>query len=303
MLCVEASTTTAAAAEPGTLEARGASPQTAAAESLEQLLHAASLAWVYRARALSRQPYKVSLVSRGRQAVPGWPSVSSTSCSAGLVTAAALGGLAQGVSRALFLEDRTTYGVTTDLPCCSSPSLTAGQLQWLLCHSNEYRAALRGGQLYVERLVQQRSAPRHRTPPLLPGMACVVAGGTKGLGLQYGQQLLRRGCRTLVLTSRGGLLSKAELVDLAQRGGLLCAVVAALLVFTGMFRDCLQFKSRDHLAQLVSPEPAPALYLLQGLRCLLGTAMLPTPTMATSWQAGCTTTCQQYTCLGMPPAV
>lgn len=191
LLCVEA-----AAATP-------AAPDTA-------LAYTASMAWVLHARALARQPCKASLVTRGCQPLPCWPL---SGCSP------ALGSLAHGVFKALFSEDRAACGILLDLDTqrCT-PSLTAKQLQWLLSDSREHSCALRGSQLYGARLVQQASAPRSRPVALHPGMACVVTGGTRGLGLQYARQLARCGCRTLVLTSRSGMLSRAELADLAQSG-------------------------------------------------------------------------------------
>ena len=129
-----------------------------------------------------------------------------------------LGSLALGISKTQFMEGRAGYSLCLDLHHLGT-RLSALQLQWLLQDSGEYRCAVRGGQLFGERLVQAPSAPRKRQLAVNPGMACVVAGGTKGLGLQYGQQLVRQGCRALVLTSRSGLLSKQELIELAQQGG------------------------------------------------------------------------------------
>lgn len=189
LLCVETATATPTA------------PATA-------LAYPTSMAWALRARALARQPCKASLVTRGCQPVPCWSNCSPT-----------LGSLAHGVFKALFAEDRAACGILLDLdPQHRTPSLTARQLQWLLSESREHSCALRGSQLYCERLVQQASAPRSRPVSLHPGMACVVTGGTRGLGLQYARQLARCGCRTLVLTSRRGMLSKAELADFAQGG-------------------------------------------------------------------------------------
>ena len=220
MLCVEPE---AAAVEPADLVAPGTPPcmeavapaadeaaPAAAPPADDQALHLASMAWAYRARALAQHPCKVSLVSRGQRHVPGWPSNGPAGSTASL---------ALGVAKAQYMEDRGACGVSLDLPGRAKRRLTTAQLQWLLCDSGEYACALRGGQLYAERLVPRPGLPRPRRLVPHPGMASLVAGGTKGLGLQYGQQLVARGCRTLVLTSRSGLLSKEQLVELAQQGG------------------------------------------------------------------------------------
>ena len=191
-------------------------PPHVTAEHWQEVLHTVSMVWAYRARESARQACKVSLVSRGRAAVPGWPEPDSASVAT--LAAAALGSLAQGVSKTQFMEGRAGYSMCLDLHHLGT-RLSSLQLQWLLQDSGEYRCAVRGGQLFGERLVQAPSAPRKRQLAVDPAMACVVAGGTRGLGLQYGQQLVRQGCRALVLTSRSGLLSKEGLIELAQQGG------------------------------------------------------------------------------------
>lgn len=217
--------------QPAGCAPEGASCGMAAAseEQWQQAAHTASMCWVYRARQLARQRCRVSLVSRGRKAVPGWPSGSicagSSSVEAPAAAAAAaagqLGSLAQGVAKTLFMEERAACGACLDLPP-AGPRMSARQLAWLLRDSSESCCALRSGQLFAERLVPQPSPAHQRQPALQchPGMACVVTGGTRGLGLQFGRQLVARGCRALVLTSRSGLLSKEQLIELAQQGGL-----------------------------------------------------------------------------------
>ena len=200
-------------------------------ERWQQAAHLASMCWAYRARHLARLRCKASLISRGRKAVPGWPTMfassgGSSSNGGGAsvpAAAAALGSLAQGASKTLFMEDREACGTSLDLPVDgSSPHLSASQLAWLLQSSGESCCALRGSQLFAERLAPQPSVPCQRLPSLScqPGMACVVSGGTRGLGLQFAQQLVAKGCRTLVLTSRSGLLSRQQLAELAAQGEL-----------------------------------------------------------------------------------
>ncbi len=220
----------APAAEGQAVEAQSVATEEA---QWQQVAHLASMCWAYRARHLARLRCKASLISRGHKPVPGWPIMfaSSGSSSSGdggggtsaAVAAAALGSLAQGASKTLFMEDREACGTSLDLPVDgSSPHLSASQLVWLLQSSGESCCALRGSQLFAERLVRQPSLPRQRLPSLScqPGMACVVSGGTRGLGLQVAQQLVAKGCRTLVLTSRSGLLSRQQLADLAAQGEL-----------------------------------------------------------------------------------
>ena len=184
----------------------------------QRVLHTASMAWAYRSREQqSKQRCRLSLVSRGRRHVPGWASADASACGAAAGDGCSFGSLAQGLSKTMFMEGRQGYGVCLDLHP-TAPGLTAAQLHWLLRDSGEYCCAVRGGQLYCERLVQPWSRPRPRPLLVQRGMSCVVAGGTKGLGLQYGCQLVQRGCRSLVLTSRSGLLTKDQLIELAHQG-------------------------------------------------------------------------------------
>ena len=195
-------------------------PHTYADEQWQRVLHTASMAWAYRSREQSRQRCRLSLFSRGRRHVPGWASADASACGTAAgdgSSGCTFGSLAQGLSKTLFMEGRQGYGVCLDLHP-TAPGLTAAQLHWLLRDSGEYCCAVRGGQLYCERLVQPWSCPRPRPLLVQRDMSCVVAGGTKGLGLQYGCQLVQRGCRSLVLTSRSGLLTKDQLIELAHQG-------------------------------------------------------------------------------------
>lgn len=232
LACMAADTPDCAEQTAVDTTAVGEQPAVTAEERWQQAAHLASMCWTYRARQLARLRCKVSLVSRGRKAVPGWPlsgacsgAGTSSGGSGGSASLAVelLGSLAQGVSKTLFMEDREACGTCVDLPAeTSNPSLSAPQLAWLVQHSGEACCALRGGQLFAERLVRQPSVPRQRLPSLQcqPGMACVVSGGTRGLGMQFAQQLVARGCRALVLTSRSGLLGKQQLAELASQGRL-----------------------------------------------------------------------------------
>ena len=197
------------------------------ADSFSQTAAPATSLRAYRAHSLASRRCKLTLVTRGQRAVqPAW----ERSCGAAAAGGQLAGGsLALGLSKTLFMENRGAHGLALDLsPAADGSQLTAAQLAWLLQDSREYSCALRAGQLYVERLARPWSCARSRRVVLRKGAACVVTGGTKGLGLQYARNLAHKGAGTLVLTSRSSLLTKEELIELANSGACCRAVQCRL---------------------------------------------------------------------------
>lgn len=172
----------------------------------------ASMAWVLRAISSAQHPGRASCISRAvASAQDGLPSMDISSA-----PAAMLGSLARGPFKALFMEDRTAYGVCLDVPAYAK--LKAGQLQWLLQQSGEYSSTVHGRQLYGERLEQLPCTPRQRPTAARPISTVLVTGGTHGLGLQYARDLATPGCQSLVLTSRTAMLAASDLACLADTG-------------------------------------------------------------------------------------
>ncbi|KAK9803914.1 hypothetical protein WJX72_004698 [[Myrmecia] bisecta] len=103
------------------------------------------------------------------------------------------------LARTLFMERRPAFGPAIDLQPGALPTL--GMLASLLQHSGEFAVAVRGQRAYGLRLVRSPEVVP-RDVPIHPDQTCMVAGGTKGLGLEYARQLVKRGCKRLLLTSR-----------------------------------------------------------------------------------------------------
>ena len=123
----------------------------------------------YQAVARSPRAVKASLVTFDGQEVP--PFVTSP---AAQTTAAVL----QGISRTLFMEERSKYGPSIDLSTAfaAQGALSSAQLIALLDQSGEFAAAVRGGRVYSLRLVKGLE-PRPRYAPAVK--SAFVAGGTK----------------------------------------------------------------------------------------------------------------------------
>lgn len=78
----------------------------------QQLLYVISLAWAYTSKGMAHQNCKASFISRGLRHLPGWFSCNTNFSSA---SGAALGSLACGIGKSLFMENRKAYGVALDL--------------------------------------------------------------------------------------------------------------------------------------------------------------------------------------------
>jgi 3-oxoacyl-(acyl-carrier-protein) synthase/NAD(P)-dependent dehydrogenase (short-subunit alcohol dehydrogenase family)/acyl carrier protein len=153
-----------------------------------------SLIWAHTARDLAGQKAKVSSIS--------FSSENDILASK----------IASAVTKTRFMEDRPSHGISLHYVQSNASLLpSAQQLQWLLSSSGETCAAIRHGDLYVERISIRNGAAKPRKGlKLRPDMCCVVTGGTKGLGLQCAKQLAREGCKQLVLTSRSGALDPED---------------------------------------------------------------------------------------------
>jgi len=81
--------------------------------------------------------------------------------------------------------------------------------------SGEYHVLLSGGRALSERLTPAPATTPRATPTW--GTA-LVTGGTKGLGLEFAKDRLRRGAKAAVLLSRNAALPKEVLVELAGAG-------------------------------------------------------------------------------------
>jgi hypothetical protein len=128
--------------------------------------------------------------------------------------------LAQGVHKTYFMEHRSRCGPWIDLQGDADTKPAVSWLQWACAASQENAMAFRSSRTYVQRLLRQRVLARQRHRRMLrPDMACVVIGGTRGLGLQHAKQLAREGCRNLVISSRSGVLEDSELQELIRIGG------------------------------------------------------------------------------------
>ena len=176
------------------------------AKEREKDFYLDSLVWGHTARDLAGQRAKVSSITFSSE---------NESTSSKIVSA---------VSKTRFMEDRPSHGISLNYvqnnDSNSSTLLpSAKQLNWLLTRSGETCAALKQGDLYVERLsINHSSAKPHRGLKLKPSMCCVVTGGTKGLGLHCAKQLAHEGCKHLVLTSRSGTLGSEDAAEFAALG-------------------------------------------------------------------------------------
>ena len=170
-----------------------------------------SLVWAHKARDLAGVTAKVSSITFGQRHLPSLEECGTERISGCTATA---------VSKTRFMEDRPSHGISIDLQSKTAGSLpSAQQLQWLLTASGETCAAIRYNQLFVERISTAPAAPRPRRGlKMRPELCCVIAGGTKGLGLQCAKQLALGGCKQLVLTSRSGTLAPEDAAEFAALG-------------------------------------------------------------------------------------
>jgi NAD(P)-dependent dehydrogenase (short-subunit alcohol dehydrogenase family) len=105
-----------------------------------------------------------------------------------------------GIAKTLFMEERSRFSPSIDLDSCG-PLPTSSVLACVLRQPGEFAVAIRSQRTYSLRLMPAY-ATRPRAAPTVT--TAFVAGGTKGLGLEYCKALVRQGCRTLVVTSRAG---------------------------------------------------------------------------------------------------
>jgi hypothetical protein len=183
----------------------------------QRAVYDVSMAWAVRAKLLAAAHCRLSLISKASEDL----SCMVFSQYNHLQGACIMNGLAKGVHKTSFHEDRGQYGVYLDVDSFKS---TTQELSWLMQSSKEFCCAMRGGHLYGQRLVRQTTVARHRRQPITnQGGTCIVTGGLKGLGLAYAFQLAKGGCHALVLASRSGILADQDLSLLPGRKKPLCA--------------------------------------------------------------------------------
>lgn len=193
------------------------------AGQLGRYAYLSSMVWAYTAAALAGLRCKTSLLTQGSKAIftdSDNQIFKSESPPVTDLEFSLLPCLAHGVGKTLFMESRAHYGTAIDLS--GGDRLSARQLMWLAAHSGEYAVTMRDGRVLGERLAKSALAARGEEPTqairLQSAAACVVSGGTKGLGLELARHLVYRGCRFLVLTSRTGDIDPIALGRINRAG-------------------------------------------------------------------------------------
>ena len=159
--------------------------------------------------------------------------------------------LLHGVARTLFMEVRSSHGVSIDLELESCP-LPFDVLAALIRREGAYAVAVRSERLYSLRLMKSR-LPRKRiySHEFSGGNSALIVGGNRGLGLEYSQYLLKTGIKTLVTASRSRQEPPAFPQELTQR-----ARIYSLLVDASDPDDIMRMHSYireelPHIARLV----------------------------------------------------
>ena len=83
-----------------------------------------------------------------------------------------------GLARTLFMEDRSAYGTSVDIPTVAAQLPTVAQLQALTQHGSEYAVAVRGGRALSLRL-QPAAEPLPRRVSASCEQTGFVSGGAK----------------------------------------------------------------------------------------------------------------------------
>lgn len=166
-----------------------------------------SMVWIYTA---------LGLVAESQPLAQDKPRISLFTmgllgpCSGCNGPAAASQALALGVSRTLFMEDQTAYGVTIDVGRDTDGWSTLDNIAGLASTKEHYLVALYKGCLYSERLKHAAPAstnpvqgPSVNLPDVVRGKTVIITGGLKGLGFALAQQMTERtGLSCLALTGR-----------------------------------------------------------------------------------------------------
>jgi NAD(P)-dependent dehydrogenase (short-subunit alcohol dehydrogenase family)/aryl carrier-like protein len=152
---------------------------------------------------------RIWVATRGAQAVTAADAV------AGLEHAS-VWGLAAAVAR----EHPRAWGGIIDLDPEMAPDMAAVELDRLLRSGRgEDQVALRGGKLYVRRLVRAPLQPMRDQLRVSRDGTYLIAGGLGGLGLAVARWLVERGARHLLLLGRSTPdADDARLADLGASG-------------------------------------------------------------------------------------
>ena len=108
-----------------------------------------------------------------------------------------------GLGRAVSLEHPQLWGGLVDLDP-QAPAVDEVEMLWklLVNEQEEDNLALRGGNIYVARLVNQEPPEFSQPLSLLSDGSYLITGGLGALGLHFAEWLVEKGAKNIVLTGR-----------------------------------------------------------------------------------------------------
>jgi acyl transferase domain-containing protein/acyl-CoA synthetase (AMP-forming)/AMP-acid ligase II/acyl carrier protein len=122
-----------------------------------------------------------------------------------------------GIGKVFALEHPERWGALIDLPAQPAAADFVSLVEELLARAGEDQVALRGAARHVARL-ESVLLPDSMAPQLRADAAYWVTGGTGALGLKVARELVERGARKLVLTSRRAPSTSVEATIQKFRG-------------------------------------------------------------------------------------